>query len=239
MHGNHWMGKGACSHCGHTHCRCGAGLHFAAFKLGFGLLSALKSACYPSMACGCTPACTPSVIVHALQGERRVVPYLVKNDTQCPIKLTPEIRSWSRCGSEEPETSIDPILTPGGPVEIAACGSHSFDIVIDAAGLKPCACYSTTLLLNGTCCHPVTILLYIGGKVPAVCRHDTSRLRAWVRGGCSGGPGYVAPPVMVHGSGHHGCGHDGHGHHGCGHDGHGHHGGWHHGHGHDGHAHCR
>lgn len=130
--------------------------------------------------------CHSEIVVHALPGERRIVPFLVKNDTQCPVTVTPHIRPFSECGCEDQpiDNAPTPILVPPDPATIGPCGSHGFDIIIDTGGLKPCHCYCTTLNLDGTCCDPVRVVLCLGGKVPAVCHHDTSKLRAFVRACC-------------------------------------------------------
>lgn len=78
--------------------------------------------------------------------------------------------------------------------------------MIETQGMRECQCYRTTLVLKGSHCEKVQIAICVGGKVPAISRHDISKLRTWVRTRCFGGhgPDYIAPPAMV-GHGCHSC----------------------------------
>ena len=70
-------------------------------KVGLGALNALQSACQDDGWSWCRIPEGTDIIVHALPGELRIVPYQVKNDTQCPISVKPEIKGWTTCGCED------------------------------------------------------------------------------------------------------------------------------------------
>lgn len=196
-----------CGHCHQSPCRCGTPFLFGAClkaaHLGWGLMSSLKTTCFSHEDWSwCRIPCDTDVLVHALPGERRIIPYQVRNDTQCPVTVNLELGPWTLCGCEGqavPDFKVE--LRPPGPFTLEPCGAASFDIVIDTSSLKACTCYCATLTLKGVCCDPVNIALCVGGKVPAMCRHDVSKLRAWVRTCCSTwkGPRYVVPAPIVDG----------------------------------------
>lgn len=167
----------------------------------------------------CHPSCLDGadVLVYALPGERRVVPFQVRNDSHCPLRVTPKVEVEATGGGASTAGVV--FAVEGKEHEVAPCGTAEVDLVIELARARACQCVSARLTFEGTNAPPVRVGVYVGGKLPAVVRHDLSRLRAWVRDFCFRRCGhlYVAPPPVVAGCAC-GCGHHGdgghHGHHG-------------------------
>lgn len=192
--------------CGGNHCGCGKqGGHGGcgcccgpakwckgvAKGLVHGLLSHCKTGC---------KVCKADIVVHAIPGEVRIVPYLIKNETSCPIKVVPKVEPWHTCGCEGEGADALLSLQPAGPFSIEPCGSASFDIVLNTKGLKACKCYCTTITLEGASCEKIDVMFCIGGKVPAVCHHAPTKLLTWIRQCCFGAGKYYAPAAQA------GCG---------------------------------
>lgn len=194
---------GICGRCFRSPCCCHGFLLGAAMKglkLGLGALKAAHAACcHDHGSCCCHIPEGTDIVVHALPGERRIVPYQIKNDTACGITVSLEPSPWTLCGCKDPVEMKPVHLSPAGPFEIPACGSASFDIMIETSQMKECQCYCTSVIMRGASCERIDIMVCVGGKIPAVCHHDVSKLRSWVRTRCFGpkGPLYVAPPAMV------------------------------------------
>lgn len=189
--GNKGCGSAGC-HCG-SHCFGHAAKWCTGLAAGFvgGLLKHCKTGC---------KTCQTDIVVHAIPGEVRIVPYVIKNDTSCPIEVKPKVGPWQVCGCEGQEKAGALSLQPGDPFTIEPCGSASFDIVLATKGLKACTCYCATITLEGASCEKIDVMFCIGGKVPAVCHHTPTKLLSWIKQCCFGAGKYYAPPA------HAGCG---------------------------------
>jgi hypothetical protein len=135
--------------------------------------------------------------VHALPGERRLVPLVVRNDTQCTIKVTPVISMWVDCctAAEKINLGGPKLLPDANPFELQPSARRFFEIEIDTKGLDQCMCVCATLTLDGALCEPIRIALCLEEKVPLVAVHGVSKLLTWVKYHCFGHAArrYVAP----------------------------------------------
>ncbi len=157
----------------------------------------------PGRACGCGSSsclgCPAPAVVYAVAGERRIVPYQIKNDTRSPLSVTLAPQDWRVCGCTESAYSFGPRVQPE-KLEIPPCGSAHFDIVLDTARMEACRCYCAEIQVEGACFEPIETALCVLGRTPAVRHHAYSRLASWVRQCCFGDTGaYVAPPPLVGG----------------------------------------
>ncbi len=177
------MHRQACPKCHRTPCRCGGGvLAEATSRVLHGSARILDSL----SELGRDPAasCRGDILIHAVDGERRVVSYEVVNDSKCKITFEASVSPWTDCCSGDALASPSIAISAPGPIELEPGESHRFDLIVETGGFPRCGCYTATLDLGGTRCEPVRVTLCLTEKVPLVCRHDPSRLRAWLRQNC-------------------------------------------------------
>jgi hypothetical protein len=136
-------------------------------------------------------------LVHALVGERRLVPLVVRNDSSSAITVTPIVSMWVDCCTAAEKVGLGgPKLLPDAkPFELQPTARRFFDIEIDTKGLEPCTRVCATLVLDGALCEPIRIALCLEEKVPVTAVHGVSKLLTWVRYRCFGQAArrYVAP----------------------------------------------